>query len=108
MPRAECPSSWNGSRVIHTTREQHPELKSRVRRSWLMIPAHRDDLVEQSWTFGADVIVLDLEDLVHERRKQAARDNIRQGIALARKGGAEVFVRCDLEFLHADLEASVW
>jgi citrate lyase subunit beta/citryl-CoA lyase len=40
--------------------------------------------------------------------KHAARANIRDGIERARRGGAEVFVRCDLELLYADLEASVW
>lgn len=79
-----------------------------VRRSWLMIPGHRSDLIEQSPTFGADVVVFDLEDLVHDGRKHAARTGIRDGIERARQGGAEVFVRCDLELLYADLEASVW
>ncbi|MBV9579012.1 MAG: hypothetical protein JO057_10515 [Chloroflexi bacterium] len=80
----------------------------RVRRSWLLVPAHRADLMDRLETFGADVIVLDLEDLVHDQRKYAARANVRAGIDRARRGGAEVFVRCDLELLYADLEASVW
>jgi citrate lyase subunit beta/citryl-CoA lyase len=79
-----------------------------VRRSWLLLPGHRADLVEQSHTFDADVVVFDLEDLVHDGRKHAARQAIRAGIERARQGGAEVFVRCDLELLYADLEASVW
>jgi citrate lyase subunit beta/citryl-CoA lyase len=80
----------------------------RVRRSWLLIPATQTNVIERCWTFDADVIVLDLEDLVHDSRKYEARANIANGIALARKGGAEVFVRCDLELLYADLDASVW
>ena len=80
----------------------------RVRRSWLLVPAHRPELMERLDTSGADVIVLDLEDLVHDQRKYTARANIREGIDRARRGGAEVFVRCDLELLYADLEASVW
>ena len=79
-----------------------------VRRSWLVIPGDRTDLIEQSQGFGADVVVFDLEDLVHDARKHAARAGIRDGIERARQGGAEVFVRCDLELLYADLEASVW
>jgi citrate lyase subunit beta/citryl-CoA lyase len=51
---------------------------------------------------------MDLEDLVHDGRKPAARENVRSGIERARQGGAEVFVRCDLELLYADLQASVW
>src|SRR5260370_5704179 len=80
----------------------------RVRRSWLLIPGHRSELVAQAPTFDAYVIVFDLEDLVHDGRKPAARDNVRAGIDRARQGGAEVFVRCDLELLYADLQASVW
>ena len=80
----------------------------RVRRSWQLIPGHRSDLVAQAHTFDADVIVFDLEDLVHDGRKPAARENVRAGIDRARQGGAEVFVRCDLELLYADLQASVW
>ena len=48
----------------------------RVRRSWLLVPAHRADLLERLDTFGADVIVLDLEDLVHDQRKYAARASV--------------------------------
>jgi citrate lyase subunit beta/citryl-CoA lyase len=80
----------------------------RVRRSWLLIPGHRSDLITRSHTFDADVVVFDLEDLVHDGRKFAARENIRAGIERARQGGAEVFVRCDLELLYADLQACVW
>jgi citrate lyase subunit beta/citryl-CoA lyase len=80
----------------------------RVRRSWLLVPGHRADLIAQAHTFDADVVVFDLEDLVHDGRKPAARENIRAGIDRARTGGAEVFVRCDLELLYADLQASVW
>jgi citrate lyase subunit beta/citryl-CoA lyase len=79
-----------------------------VRRSWLMVPASKPELVECCSTFGADVIVFDLEDLVHDARKYEARARIKDGIGEARRGGAEVFVRCDRELLYADLEASVW
>jgi citrate lyase subunit beta / citryl-CoA lyase len=79
-----------------------------VRRSWLLIPAHRTDMVERCDTFDADVVVFDLEDLVHDARKFEARANIPVGIERARQGGAEVFVRCDLDLLYADLEACVW
>ena len=79
-----------------------------VRRSWLLVPGHRSDLVAHADALDADVVVFDLEDLVHDERKHAARENIRPGIERARRGGAEVFVRCDLELLYADLQAAVW
>jgi citrate lyase subunit beta/citryl-CoA lyase len=83
-------------------------MESSVRRSWLLIPASNPELTERSGSFGADVIVFDLEDLVHDSKKYDARSRIKDGIATARRGGAEVFVRCDLELLYADLEAAVW
>jgi citrate lyase subunit beta/citryl-CoA lyase len=79
-----------------------------VRRSWLIVPASKPELIERCSTFGADVVVFDLEDMVHDSRKDQARARIKDAIAEARRGGAEVFVRCDLELLFADLEASVW
>jgi len=54
------------------------------------------------------VVVFDLEDMVHDSRKFEARARVKDGIEAARRGGAEVFVRCDLELLYADLEASIW
>lgn len=79
-----------------------------VRRSWLIIPADNTELMEQAGSFDADVVVFDLEDMVHDGRKHAARANVKAGIEWARRGGAEVFVRCDLELLYADLQAAVW
>jgi citrate lyase subunit beta/citryl-CoA lyase len=64
--------------------------------------------VETCDRFDADVIVFDLEDLVHDERKFDARGNLPKGIERAREGGAEVFVRCDLDLMYADLEAAVW
>lgn len=83
-------------------------LSEVVRRSWLLIPATRADLIDAAWQFNADVVVLDLEDTVHDRRKPVARAAIEAAISKVRRGGAEVFVRCDIELLYADLAASVW
>lgn len=83
-------------------------MKERVRRSWLIVPAHKTDLVSQASTAKADVVVLDLEDTVHETRKAEARQKMREAIQLIRNSGSEVFVRCDPDFLYADLEASVY
>ncbi|MDQ6673803.1 MAG: aldolase/citrate lyase family protein [Chloroflexota bacterium] len=65
-------------------------------------------MIDQSDTYDADVVVFDLEDLVHDGRKHAARSRIQHGVEQARRGGSEVFVRCDLELLYADLQAAVW
>ena len=83
-------------------------MNSTVRRSWLIVPAHDTDRLEQGSKSGADVVVLDLEDTVHDIRKHDARDNIQDAIEIMRSSGSEVFVRCDPELLYADMAASVW
>ena len=79
-----------------------------VRRSWLIVPAHNDVALSEAAQSGADVIVLDLQDTVHESRKHDARANVRSAIDTMREAGAEVFVRSDIELMYADLDASVW
>ena len=79
-----------------------------VRRSWLIVPAHNDRALSEAAESGADVVVLDLQDTVHESRKHDARANVRGAIGRMREAGAEVFVRSDVELMYADLDASVW
>ena len=55
-----------------------------------------------------DVVVLDLEDTVHETRKHQARERFKDAIPKMCGRGAEVFVRSDPELVHAALKASVW
>lgn len=83
-------------------------MNGTVRRSWLIVPAHDEERLELAANSGADVVVLDLEDTVHDSRKHEARNNIRDAIAVMRNAGSEVFVRCDPELLYADINASVW
>ena len=68
-------------------------MNSSVRRSWLIVPAHDTEKLEQAAHSGADVVALDLEDTVHDGRKREARDNIREAISVMRDSGSEVFVR---------------
>lgn len=83
-------------------------MNSTVRRSWLIVPAHDEERLELVANSGADVVVLDLEDTVHDSRKHEAREKIRDAIGVIRDAGSEVFVRCDPELLYADIAASVW
>lgn len=83
-------------------------MNSTVRRSWLIVPANDEARLEQAAKSGADVVVLDLEDTVHDSRKHEARDDIRDAIGAMRDAGSEVFVRCDPELFYADMAASVW
>ena len=79
-----------------------------VRRSNLMVPVTDADAVSEAWRHNADAITLDLEDGVDAARKAEARGLVKEAIAPAGQGAAEVFVRVNKSFLHADLEASVW
>ena len=79
-----------------------------IRRSWLIVAAHDGDALADAASCGADVIVLDLQDTVHDSRKHEARANVRDAIGAMRDAGSEVFVRSDVELLYADLDASVW
>ena len=79
-----------------------------VRRSWLIVPAHDNRALSEAAESGADVVVLDLQDTVHESRKHEARANVRDAIGAMRDAGSEVFVRSDVELMYADFDASVW
>ena len=83
-------------------------MTEQVRRSWLIVPAHDHDRLAEAAQSGADVIVLDLQDMVHETKKHEARANVREAIPHMCAQGAEVFIRADIELLYADLHASVW
>ena len=83
-------------------------MNGQVRRSWLMVPAHDAGALTEAADSAADVVVLDLQDTVHDSKKHRAREAVREAIGQMRDRGAEVFVRSDVELLHADLAASVW
>src|SRR5262249_34361389 len=83
-------------------------MEDRIRRSWLIVPAHDDERLEETVHAGADVIVLDLQDMVHDTKKHVARARVRETIPRLCAQGTEVFVRADIELLYADLHASVW
>ena len=73
-----------------------------VRRSNLLVPLTDAGMVKDAWRHSADAITLDLEG------KADARARVREAIAPAGTGAAEVFVRVNRSSLRADLEASVW
>ena len=79
-----------------------------VRRSNLMVPISVQRFVEKAWQHNADAITLDLEDGVPPAQKVEARTYIKEAIAQAGRGGAEVFVRVSQPSLYADIAAAVW
>ena len=83
-------------------------MRNRVQRSWLIAPANDDARLAAAADSGADVVVLDLQDTVHETNKHEARARVKDAISEVRARGSEVYVRCDPELLYADFAASVW
>jgi citrate lyase subunit beta/citryl-CoA lyase len=80
-----------------------------ARRSSLILPVNVPRFVERAYVRGADAIVLDLEDSVPTQEKASARKLVRDSLALAGRGGAEVLVRVnnDPALLADDIDASV-
>ena len=69
------------------------------------MPVSKPELVARAARSGADVIVLDLAELVAEVDRQEARANFAAALETARAGGAEVFAQVDPTALHDDLRA---
>jgi len=81
----------------------------RARRSSLILPVNVPRFVEKAGSRGADAVVLDLEDSVPSAEKATARRLVRDALALAGRGGAEVVVRVnnDPALLWEDVDAAV-
>jgi citrate lyase subunit beta/citryl-CoA lyase len=77
------------------------------RRSWLLVPVSKPDLVASAAKSGADVIVLDLAELVVEADRESARAAFAAALKSAGAGGAEIFAQVDPTALHDDLAACV-
>jgi citrate lyase subunit beta/citryl-CoA lyase len=73
-----------------------------------MVPMTVQQFVEKAWRYNADAITLDLEDGVPQPHKGEVRSSLKEAIALAGCGGAEVFVRVNKPFLAADVAAAAW
>jgi citrate lyase subunit beta / citryl-CoA lyase len=83
-------------------------VQSYVRRSNLMVPMAVQRFIEDAWRYNADAVTLDLEDGVPHPQKADARASVKYVLPVAGRGGAEVFVRINKPYLHADIEAAVW
>ena len=91
--------------MIH---RDHSDRNLRVRRSWLLVPASDESQVAEASSSRADVVVLDLVELVSEGEKPSARGCVKDAISSVSRGGAEVFVQVEPDLMYADLHASVW
>jgi citrate lyase beta subunit len=66
---------------------------TRVRRSLLIAPAHKERLIMKLATSAADVCILELEDGVHQSLKSAARESAARLLGELDWGGRERIVR---------------
>ena len=82
-------------------------MSKSMRRSWLLVPMSKPELIAPAAQSGADAVVLDLVELVADAAKRAAREKVEAAIDTVKAGGAEVFVQVDPAALPADLQACV-
>ena len=70
-----------------------PRRRDRLRRSRLYIPGNQPKLMISGGLYGADAIILDLEDSVPPTEKDAARVLVRNGLVALDWGSSERMVR---------------
>jgi citrate lyase beta subunit len=70
-----------------------PEYEPRLRRSMLMTPGNRPDRMRKVAGYGADALVLDLEDSVPPAAKAQARDMVASALRELQGCGRELCVR---------------
>ena len=84
--------------------------KTRKRRSMLYIPGNNAAMIQQGGVYGADCVLLDLEDSIAPGEKDAARILLKHTIPAVNFYGAEVVVRVnhlDTPFGHDDIREIV-
>lgn len=62
-------------------------------RSIMFVPGNKGDWIAKSPKYGADAVIIDLEDSVPEAEKSAARDTAAQGVAALVDAGQRAYVR---------------
>ena len=68
-------------------------MKKRLRRTGLYIPGNNPAMIQNAGIFGADSVVLDLEDAVSINEKDSARFLVRNALNNINYGNTEVIVR---------------
>jgi citrate lyase subunit beta/citryl-CoA lyase len=87
-----------------------PPKRERLRRTRLYLPGNNPDLMLNAGLFGADEIILDLEDSVAPTEKDAARVLVRNTLVAVDFGEAERLVRInplETPYGRADIEMIV-
>lgn len=67
--------------------------KTRLRRTMMFMNAQKPGLIKDAYIYGADSIILDLEDAVAENQKDAARFSLYNALRSIDYGNTEVIVR---------------
>lgn len=83
-------------------------MSDKKRRSWLLAPASNLEQVASAAHSAADVVVLDLVELVADNDKHVARKNVKHALETAGADGPQVFAQIDPESADADLHSCVW
>lgn len=85
-------------------------IKNRLRRTMMFVPGNNPAMIKDAGIYGADSIMLDLEDSVSLTEKDAARLLVYEAIKTVDFGGSEVVVRIngqDTPFYQEDVKAMV-
>ncbi|WEV44425.1 aldolase/citrate lyase family protein [Lactobacillus sp. ESL0684] len=85
-------------------------VKNRLRRTMMFVPGNNPAMIKDAGIYGADSIMLDLEDAVSLTEKDAARMLVFNAIKTVDFGGAEIVVRIngqDTPFYDEDVKAMV-
>jgi citrate lyase subunit beta/citryl-CoA lyase len=100
-----------GPGCLPVTRVEYgPPRRERLRRTRLYMPGNNPDLMRNGGLFGADCVILDLEDSVSPAEKDAARVLVRNTLLCVDYFGCERIVRINplsTEYGEADLEMIV-
>lgn len=86
------------------------DAKNRLRRTMLFLSAQRPGLMKDAYVYGADSVILDLEDAVAENQKDAARFSLYHNLRSIDYGKTERMVRInglDTPHWREDVRVSV-
>lgn len=81
--------------------------EGRVRRSWLVVPAHDAELLQRAIDGQPDVLVLDLEYSVPPKYRETVRSSLPDISRAATRFGGDVFVRVNWSTRWCDVRAAV-
>ena len=103
-----CRAGFEGPPVLPVTAPgaDAPRRRERLRRSRLYLPGNQPKLMLSAGLYGADALILDLEDSVPPAEKDSARILVRNALVALDFGGSERTVRINQgELGERDMEA---